>query len=40
MEQKFERNQIPIAMKIAFDRFKSAGMLQMEPDDWSNLPTG
>jgi hypothetical protein len=40
MEQKFERNQIPIAMKIAFDRFKSAGMLQMGPDDWSNLPTG
>lgn len=30
LEQKFERNQIPVAMKIAFDKFKTAGMLPNE----------
>jgi hypothetical protein len=29
MEQKFERDQVRIAMKLAFDRFKAAGMLEI-----------
>jgi hypothetical protein len=30
MEQKFERDEVRIAMKIAFDKFTSAGMLPTE----------
>ena len=34
MEQKFERHEVAIAMKIAFDKFKTAGMLEV------GLPNG
>ena len=30
MEQKFDRNQIPVAMKMAFDKFQAAGVLPNE----------
>ena len=29
LEQKFERHEVAIAMKIAFDKFKTVGMLEV-----------